>query len=87
VFQTAKRVLVVSALVVVVMVVVTGPPAVRLQPPKEYPARVVVANLASDAVERVKAPSGVRVAVSVGGRAEKRMFPSKMMVGVSAVVA
>ena len=66
------------------MVVATGPPAVKLQPPKVYPARAVVAVLAKDAVERVKAPAGTRVAVSVTGREEERVFPLKMIVGVSA---
>ena len=87
VFHTAKIVLVVSAVVAVEIVVVTGPPAVKLQPPKVYPVRAVVAVLASDAVERVKAPSGVRAAVSVAGREEERVFPLKMMVGDSASVA
>jgi hypothetical protein len=87
VFHTAKIVLVVSAVVAVEIVVVTGPPAVKLQPPKVYPARAVVAVLASDAVDKVNAPAGSRVAVSVAGREEERVFPSKMMVGVSASVA
>jgi hypothetical protein len=87
VFQTAKRVLVVSALVDVVSVFVTGPPAVKLQPPKVYPIRVVVAVLESEAVDKVKAPAGSRFAVTVAGREEERVFPSKIMVGVSAVVA
>ena len=86
-FQTAKIVLVVSALVPVVMAFVTGPPGVRLQPPKVYPVRVVVAVLESEAVDKVKAPAGSRVAVSVTGTDEKRVFPSKLMVGVFSGVA
>ena len=73
-----------SELVAVVMVVVAGPPGVKLQPPNVYPARVVVEVLARDAVERVKDPGGTRLAVSVTGREEERVFPLKMMVGVSA---
>ena len=76
-----------SELVAVVMVVVAGPPAVRLQPPNVYPARVVVAVLARDAVDRVRAPAGSRVADSVVGTEDERVFPLKMMVGVAASAA
>jgi hypothetical protein len=87
VFQTANSVLVVSAVVAVVISFVAAPPLVRLQPPKVYPALVVAAVLESDSVDTLSESEEIRVELSVSGTAVARVFPSKTIVGLDAVVA
>jgi hypothetical protein len=87
VFQTAKSVLVVSPVVVVVISFVAAPPAVRLQPPKVYPLRVVVTLLARDSVETLSESAETRVDDSEAGIDVAKVLPSKIMVGLAAVLA
>ena len=87
VFQTAKMVRVVSAVVEVVISAVAAPPRVRLQPPKVYPDRVVVVVLDNEPVDTWNESEGVRLACSVAGTDVAKVFPSKTMVGEVAEVA
>lgn len=87
VFQTAKIVRVVSPVVAVVISVVAAPPLVRLQPPKVYPLREVVAVLSRDEVDTRRESEVNRVEDSDAGTVEARVFPSKTIVGLVAGVA
>jgi hypothetical protein len=88
VFQTANKVLVVSLVVLVVIeFVVATPPRVRLQPPNVYPLRDVETLLASDSVESEREPVDTRVEASLAGTDVAKVFPSKTIVGLAAVVA
>jgi hypothetical protein len=87
VFQTANRVRVVSAVVVVVISVVAGPPGVSAQPPKVYPVLVVAEVLDSDSVETRKESDDTRVELSVAGTEVAKVLPSKTIVGFAAVDA
>jgi hypothetical protein len=78
---------VVSPVVVVAIEFVAGPPLLRLQPPKVYPARVVEIDLASDSVETISESAETRVDDSEAGTDVARVFPSKTIVGLAAVVA
>ena len=64
-----------------------APPAVRLQPPKVYPLRLVVTLLASDSVETLSESAERRVDDSDAGTDVAKVLPSKMIVGLAAVVA
>ena len=86
-FQTANNVLVVSPVVVVVISFVAAPPRVRLQPPKVYPLRVVVAVRAKDSVETLRESAETRVDDSDAGSEVVKVLPSKMIVGLAAVEA
>jgi hypothetical protein len=87
VFQTAKSVLVVSPVVLVVISFVATPPLLRLQPPNIYPARLVLTVLAKDSVETLSESVETRVAASLTGTEVARVLPSKTIVGFAAVVA
>jgi hypothetical protein len=87
VFQTAKSVLVVSTVVVVVISLVAAPPRVRLQPPKVYPLLFVATVLSRDAVETRRESAETRVDDSDAGTDVAKVFPSKTIVGLVAVVA
>ena len=77
----------VSEVVAVVISLVAAPPRVNAQPPKVYPVLVVAAVLSSDPVETRRESEEIRVELSVAGTEIARVFPSKIMVGLSAVVA
>jgi hypothetical protein len=87
VFHTAKSVRLVSPVVAVVISFVAGPPRVKLQPPKEYPALDVVVLRARDSVESLSDPSETLVAVSEAGVELPSVLLSKTIVGFVAVVA
>jgi hypothetical protein len=77
----------VSPVVVVVISVAAASPRTKLQPPNVYPLRVVTAVRARDSVESLRESAETRVAVSVAGTGVARVFPSKTIVGLAAVVA
>jgi hypothetical protein len=87
VFQTANRVRVVSAVVVVVISVVAGPPRVSAQPPKVYPPLVVAEVLDRDSVDTRRESEEIRVELSVAGTDVASVLPSKTIVGLAAVDA
>jgi len=86
VFHTANIVRVVSVDAVVVISFVAAPPRVRLQPPKLYPDRLVVAVLDNESVESLS-ESPDRVEDSLGGTDVAKVLPSKTMVGLEAIEA
>ena len=71
----------------VVISFVAAPPRIRLQPPKVYPLRVVVTLLARDSVETLKESADTRVDDSDAGTDAAKVLPSKIIVGLAAVLA
>jgi hypothetical protein len=72
---------------VVISFVTAAPPWVRLQPPKVYPLRVVTTVRDSDSVETLSESAETRVDASDAGTEVAKVLPSKMMLGLAAVVA
>ena len=72
---------------VVIVVVAAAPPGVKLHPPKVYPERVVEVVLARAAVEIDRESAEALVEDSEAGTEVAKVLPSKMIVGLAAVVA